>query len=680
MKELNEIKEKNKISLALIDSLYEIYFQKNEFLDIEIFEIQLLKYGLQLDETLKNLFYKFIDTEKKISEINEFSEILALGIKNKYDNFNEKLENLKLLYDLIIWIETHTEFNPLKYADKVFSDKTEYFYKFMSFYAFRKKNNFEITEFTGKNIELLIKENAGDEERFIALELIFENLNRTDLIVKNFLEFSKDKEFFKFIAIRKELSENEILKKITEITELDDYLLLILFILTLNPYIKIDEFKISLFEDDDFYFYQFLKAIIYRIKFYKINQTSPYEFLFFIDYLYQKFGNKKIKETIKNLRTEDIVPFEPFITYLLNKKETEYIPVLFLKIIKADIKEEDFTINCNMLNHLLNITIKNNKISLPSIFIGMFKKYFSENKNFTKEELKNFFIAVNLYLVKTENDKKLKEKLFKMNLKFFEKYIKNTEILNPIILSLSKYYSVLLNKYLKEYDASKDISRFIQNIKNLIYDNGLIVSKYTEIEDLDPENTVFTFLSTEIAENIIKNFNSQRNKITIYSEKETEGKIIGEIFYKFIIISKITLLYDLFYPLFKSTKKNKIKKDKKNIYIFDKDIPQKYSIQEIKIQKINFYYHYINKFYSLLILFLLSLTAFRIIIDSLITNDNKLFLTGIFIIFLAISIDYFLYFFFKKFEKTNFFKIKLKDKNIIFCSDEDSLLRFFTNE
>jgi len=673
------------ISLAIIDSFYELFSKKSNFLDLDLFEIQLLKYGIDLDKNTTDFFNSFLSKDKKQEEIDFFSQILSHGIKNKYKYFNEKLENLKSLYEVIIWIETHTEFTTLKYIDEVFHQGIEQFYKFILFYIFKKEEINEINDFSTKNIEDFIL-NTKNNNNFAILELIFQYFKRTDLVIKNFLSFSKDKDYFKFIIIQKKLSSNEVIKDIILNCETEDYIHFLLYLITFNPYIIIDDFKIDFFKKDIRNYYLFLKAILYRFQYYKVNQRSPYELIFFFKYIFKKESLNEIDELLHRIIPEDIILFEPFILFSLNYENNEFPILTLFKTIKAQISNNDFIINYNLLYSIIEKIIEKKIENMTfSIFLGNFKKYLKSNEKFKENELKNFFMTINLFLIKTKLNLENKEKLFKMNLKFFEKYIKNIKILNPILLAISKHYGLILNKYLKEYDKNKDIELFIKEIKNIIYNgNKLIILKAKSSNEIDPNEISFSFISNEIKNELIKNFNSNNNKITIYTVQETEGFFISKKFFNTLIFLKLILFYDLFYPIFNklSPKKIKIKKDNKKIYILSKEniLLNKFNIENFNAKPKNFYYHFVNKIYSIIIISISSLIGFRIIIDAIIVKDNNLLIFGISIIILSLLIDYFLFFFFKKFDKLYFFDVKINNDNKIFYSTDEALLNIINKE
>ncbi len=674
-----------KISLAIIDSLYELFSQKSDFLDLELFEIQIMKHGLELNNNLKELFTKLISKSKTKEEIDYFSQILSHGIKNKYKHFNEKLDNLKSLYDIIIWIESHTEFTTLKYIDEVFEKDIEQFYKFILFYTFKKDNIDEIYDFSTKNIKNFMEEKNSIQSNLEILELLFQHLQRTDLIIKNFIKLSKDRDYFKFIIVQKKLSDNSIIKKIISNCETDEYIYFLLYLIVFNPYITIDDFKINIFKKNTRNFYSFLKAILHRFQYYKINQRSPYELSFFLKYIFKNKDLNEIKHLLQLISSDDIILFEPIILFILQYKNNEFPILLLFKTIKARINNNDFIINYNLLHSIIeNIVNKKIENMAFTIFLGNFKKYLTSKEKFKNNELKNFFMTINLFLTKTTLNNDLKERLFRMNLKFFEKYIKNITILNPMLLTISKHYILILNKYLKEYEKTKDIDSFILEIKNIIfYDNKLISLETQSLNKINPENISFTFLSDEIQSFLIELFNKQIKKAISTPPLEAEGYFLSKNYFKLLILLKITLLYDLFYPLFYKLhpKKLKIRKDKKQIYLLNNNnnITNQYNSDKfLLVKEINFYYHFVNKIYSLLIITISSLIGFRIIIDAFIVSNNKLLILGFSIIIISLLIDYFLFFFYRKFDDLYFFKVKIKDKNYIFYSPKNTLLRVFS--
>lgn len=673
-----------KISLAIIDSFYELFSQKSDFLDLELFEIQIMKHGLDLNNSLKELFNKLISKSKTKEEINYLSKILSYGIKNKYKHFNERLDNLKSLYEIIIWIETHTEFTTLKYIDEVFEKDIEQFYKFILFYTFKKDNIYEIYDFSTKNIKNFMEEKNSTQNNLEIIELLFQYLQRTDLIIKNFINLSKDRDYFKFIITQKKLSDNDIIKKIISNCETDEYIYFLLYLIVFNPYIVLDNFKISIFKKNTRNFYSFLKAILHRFLYYKINQRSPHELSFFLEYIFKDKDLNEIKNLLQFIHTNDIILFEPIILFILQYKNNELPILLLFKTIKAKVDNNDFITNYNLLHAIIeNIVNKKIENMAFTIFLGNFKKYLTSKEKFKNNELKNFFMTINLFLTKTTLNEDLKERLFRMNLKFFEKYIKNINILNPMLLTISKHYILILNKYLKEYDKTKDINSFILEIKNIIfYDNKLITIKTQNLNKINPENVSFTFLSSEIQNFFIEIFDKNIKKIINTPPLETEGYFLSKNYFNLLIFLKITLLYDLLYPLFYKLhpKKLKIQKDKKQIYLLNNDsiINHYNSDKFFLIKEINFYYHFVNKIYSLLIITVSSLLGFRIIIDAFIVNNNKLLIFGFSIIIISLLIDYFLFFFYKKFDDLYFFKIKIKDKNYVFYSKKNTLLRVFS--
>ena len=86
--ELN--KNRDKISLAIIDSFYELQTKRVDFMDKELFEIQLMKVGLELSEELTIFFENFISTQKTNEETDYYSKIITEGLKTKYNLFNKK--------------------------------------------------------------------------------------------------------------------------------------------------------------------------------------------------------------------------------------------------------------------------------------------------------------------------------------------------------------------------------------------------------------------------------------------------------------------------------------------------------------------------------------------------------------------------------------------------------------
>ncbi len=671
-------KNTKEISLAIIDSFYELFTGKNSFLDIELFEIQLIKYGLDLNDNIREFFKDFISKNKTQEDINYFSKILSYGVKNKYKYFNEKLENLKSLYDIIFWIETHTEFTSLKYIDEVFDKNIEHFYKFILFYTFRKDTPEEIYDFETENIEHFMDENKSDDNNLVVLELLFQYLERTDLIIKNFINLSRDREYFKFIVIQKKLSGNDTIKKIISACDTDEYIFFLLYLITFNPYIVIDDFKISIFNKDNRSFYLFFKAILYRFKYYKISQRSPYELSLFLKYIFGNKNLKEIKDLLYLINAEDVILFEPLILFVLGIQNNEYPVLLLFKTIKASISDNDFIINYNLLYSIIESIINKKMENLIfTVFLGNFKEYLTSNKKFEPNEVKNFFMTINLFLTKTTLSDDIKERLFKMNLKFFEKYIKNKSILNPMLLTISKHYTLILNKYLKEYNEVNDINVFILEIKNIIFnDNRLIIPEIKEPDKIDPEDISFTFISDEIKKILINEFNKNNKKIKLPSVSETEGYFLSGNYFNLLVLLKILLLYDIFYPLFYKLqpKKLKVQKDKEYIFLLDENnIVNKYDVKSFLVKKINFYYHFVNKIYSIIIITVFSLLGFRMIIDAFIVNNKKLLFLGFLLIIISLLIDYFLFFFYRKFNNLYFFKVKIKDKNYIFYSEKNTL-------
>ena len=74
--------ENNKeISLALIDSFYDLSTKKSDFFDLELFEIHLAKHNIDLTSDIKDFFNKFISKSKTKKEVDFFSYVLS------YDSF-----------------------------------------------------------------------------------------------------------------------------------------------------------------------------------------------------------------------------------------------------------------------------------------------------------------------------------------------------------------------------------------------------------------------------------------------------------------------------------------------------------------------------------------------------------------------------------------------------------------
>lgn len=708
-RKFKEHADHSRISLAIIDTFFELQQGTIQFIDREAFDIHLIKSNLQWTDDINTWFSFLLNREKNNFEISFSNYLLTIGIREKFLKFKTQkhLSRLKDLYKLMIFLEKQTEFSLFEHIEVIFPEnELNQIYKLFFFNLFHpldSQNRFDdplsiTTYHYFKNLQVQTEDPYNDI--FYFLENILEHIQNIEYLVKFFLQFSRDQYILYFLINHKKLANTQLHIALLK-SDREEYLNFVTYLIVFNQFVKLEDNLIEHIKQCDIdSFYPLLKSVILRFDFYQLNNENGYLFYLILTDLLQR-PIPFLKQVVSSINPADYVLFSPVIVYVLTSlEETEdQVQLLFstmLSILDASPHRNRQQLSTSiypLLNYFLDFLKERETVyeRLLNLLVGRFHHYlFPENqRKFPELELQTFFTLTNLFIYKfnTLLDEESLQKIFKMNLKLFEQSLQYS---NPDIfqLNLFKIYIGFLNNTLNEHMITNEIFQsFINKIENVFHGNDLI--KYQTLllmtsnkdQMLNVNDLDLDMLGESTRKRLVEFTGITRKKIVIYPVFESEAYQISPMKFKLLAILKLFLIYDIFYPVLRKAfgEPLEFKRDQNKIYILKKgtQVKDEYPLDAITITPCPFVIHYINILVAFLSLILFATFGFRILIDGVLIGDTTLITSGGLLLFLALALDYFFYYFYIKFKHLYFYKVEIDHQKKMLYTKDINFIRLF---
>ncbi|MBN2694775.1 hypothetical protein JXR93_08935 [bacterium] len=694
---------KNGVSLSFVDAIFELERGQSAYIDLESFELHFVKYGGVIDDDIKCWIDLFLSKEKSRTEISFINYLITIGIKLKYERFKDQnnISSLKEIYQIIVFIERKTEFTVFEYIETLFQDEQlEQIYKLLFFNIFQglpKEQSIKELSFDSYNQFKDMKLSQDNyQETIYLLENYLEYSSRVDFLIKYFYKFSKNPNIFYFIINHKKTVVVQNYLKYVEDNS-SEVVYFLSYAIIFNQYFKFEDELISYIKRSDAeHFFIFLKSIILRFDFYQLNKENHYLFYLLASELMEDRDLSDLKKLIYFIEKSDFAIFAPIIIFILqkfeNKEERENLifQMLFSMIESASsVTNQSLQTSFHQLIHyFIDIIYKEGyQDRFVNLLIGRFHNYLFETHEDKEIEINLFFFIANLYLFKfnTKDENSVIYKIFKMSLKLFETKLKSGDP-NVFVLNLHKIYHHFLTDYLKEHQITAEIFKeFLYKIDSVFEDNDLI--KFSQLlwilpdsyQNTDIDELNLDMIGESTRKRLVEISSVTKQKLVIYPVYEAKGSILEKSEFLILKLLKIFFIYEFLFPFFKPFLKHKtvFKRDKNRIYLFNDDvIYQSYQTKDIKITPLKFYFHY-NLFLLFVLLVPIVFVGFRVILDGLYLSSIKLMFLGGGIIFGMFILNFYLFYLYKFFEKSRFFKFEAENDSKIVVTDSQDFIKLF---